>query len=102
MQPTQEPPAYTKSGQQTHEPKPNLNTEELQVSSFKQSWLNENYQIYINILNADVSFFSYSLRRDVSMIIIYSPPLYCGLGMENCVLYQITSTNLRYMIIINY
>ncbi|CAH1377778.1 hypothetical protein MTP99_019192 [Tenebrio molitor] len=30
MQPTQEPPAYTKSGQQTHEPKPNLNTEELQ------------------------------------------------------------------------
>jgi hypothetical protein len=73
MQPTQEPPAYTKSGQQTHEPKPNLNTEELQVSSSKQSWLNENYQIYINILNADVSFFSYSLRGDASMIIIYSP-----------------------------
>lgn len=35
MQPTQEPPAYTKSGQQIHEPKPTLNTEELQVSCYK-------------------------------------------------------------------
>lgn len=35
MQPTQEPPpAYTRTGQQTHEPKPNLNTEELQVNNF--------------------------------------------------------------------
>lgn len=32
MQPTQEPPAYTKSGQQSQDvPKPTLNTEELQV-----------------------------------------------------------------------
>ncbi|VEN36393.1 unnamed protein product, partial [Callosobruchus maculatus] len=32
MQPTQEPPTYTKSGQQTQNiPKPTLNTEELQV-----------------------------------------------------------------------
>ena len=31
MQPTQEPPAYTKSGQQIHEPQPALNTEDLQV-----------------------------------------------------------------------
>ncbi|KAJ8955369.1 hypothetical protein NQ318_003466 [Aromia moschata] len=32
MQPTEEPPAYTKSGQQTQSvPKPSLNTEELQT-----------------------------------------------------------------------
>lgn len=30
MQPTQEPPAYTKSAQQS-QPKPTLNTEDLQV-----------------------------------------------------------------------
>lgn len=32
MQPTEEPPAYTKTAQQTQQPKPVINTEELQVN----------------------------------------------------------------------